>query len=133
INSVLDDMPMRGSLGFYDPLWPVAVSVSRQTGQIIRERGGSVVVDSYMTDYDFADGASMSAPHVAAVAALVRALRPDLSADEVVALLASTATDLGDIGRDPVYGYGLVDAWAAAAAAVPERMPVNRRRRSVRR
>lgn len=131
INSALDDMPMRGSLGSDDPRWPVAVSVSRQTGQIIRERGASVVVDSYVTDYDAADGASMSAPHVAAVAALVRALRPDLSAEEVVALLASTATDLGDAGRDPVFGYGLVDAYAAAAAAVPERMPAKQRRRSV--
>jgi len=72
----------------------------------------------------------MSAPHVAAVAALVRALRPDLGADEVVALLASTATDLGEAGRDSVYGYGLVNAYAAAAAAVPERMPAKTRRRS---
>jgi len=130
INSALDDMPMRGSLGSSDPRWPVAVSVSRQTGQIIRERGSIVLVDSYVTDYDAADGASMSAPHVAAVAALVRALRPDLDADEVVALLASTATDLGEAGRDSVYGYGLVNAYAAAAAAVPERMPAKPRRRS---
>ncbi len=131
INSALDDMPMRGSLGSSDPLWPVVVSVSRRTGQIIQGRGANVLVDSYVTDYDAADGASMSAPHVAAVAALVRALRPDLGADEVVALLASTATDLGEAGRDPVYGYGLVDAYAAAAAAVPERMPAKTRRRSV--
>ena len=131
INSALDDMPMRGSLGSGNSRWPVAVSVSRQSGQIIRERGASVLVDSYVTDYDAADGASMSAPHVAAVAALVRALRPDLSADEVLALLASTATDLGDAGRDPVFGYGLIDAYAAAAAAVPERMPpATKRRRS---
>jgi hypothetical protein len=58
-------------------------------------------------------------------------LRPDLSADEVLALLAATATDLGDPGRDPVFGYGLVDAYAAAEAAVPERMPARKRRRSV--
>lgn len=134
INSAADDMPMRGSLGSDSPQWPVAVSVSRQSGEIIRARGGAtVIVDAYVTDYDAADGASMSAPHVAAVAALVMAMRPDLGADEVIALLASTATDLGDTGRDPMYGYGLVDAYAAAAAAVPERMPVNKRMRSVRR
>jgi len=131
VNSELDDMPMRGSLGSGDTPWPVAVSVSMQSGQVIRERGASVLVDSYVADYEAADGASMSAPHVAAVAALVRALRPDLSADEIVALLASTAADLGDPGRDPVYGYGLVDAYAAAAAAVPERMPAKPRRRGV--
>lgn len=128
INSASDDAPMRGSLGSADSRWPVAVSVSGRTGQQIR--GASVLVDSYVTDYDAADGASMSAPHVAAVAALVRALRPDLDADEVLALLASTAVDLGDAGRDPVFGHGLVDAYAAAAAAVPERMPETKRRRS---
>jgi subtilisin family serine protease len=132
INSAPDDMPMRGSLGYDDPRWPVAVSVSRQTGQIIGQRGSRVLVDSYVSDYEAADGASMAAPHVTAVAALIRALRPDLSADEVVALLAATATDLGDAGRDFVYGYGLVNAYAAAAAAVPARMPlpVHERRRS---
>jgi subtilisin family serine protease len=131
INSAVDDMPMRGSLGSDDSLGLVAVSVSRQTGQIIRERGASVLVDSYVADYDASDGASLSAPHVAAVAALVLALRPGLSANDLLALLASTATDLGDAGRDPVYGYGLVNAYAAAAAAVPGRMPAKKRRRSV--
>ncbi|HKS25267.1 MAG TPA: S8 family serine peptidase [Thermoanaerobaculia bacterium] len=132
INWVPDDMPLRGSLGSPNARWPVAVSVSGQTGQLIAERGGSVLVDSYASDYEAADGASMSAPHVAAVAALVRALRPDLSADEIVALLASTATDLGDAGRDPVYGYGLIDAYAAAAAAVPGKIMPTPRRRSAR-
>jgi len=126
-------MPQRGSLGRENPLWPVTVGVSMESGRRILERGARVVVDSYVTDYDDADGASMSAPHVAAVAALMRALRPDLSADEIVALLASTATDLGAPGRDATYGYGLVNAYAAAAAAVPERMPAKQRRRGLRR
>lgn len=132
VNSAIDDLPMRGSLGTADARWPIAVSVSMQTGELIAERGGSVLVDSYVSDYDAGDGASMACPHVAAVAALIRALRPDLNADEVVALLASTATDLGAAGRDPVYGFGLIDAYAAAAAAVPERMMPKTRRRSAR-
>lgn len=131
INSAADDMPVRASLGAQSPFWPVAVGVSKESGRIIRERGESVVVDSYLSDYDGADGTSMSAPHVAAVAALVRALRPDLTADQLLALLAATATDLGTPGRDPIYGHGLVNAYAAAAAAVPERMPVTKRRRAL--
>ena len=74
---------------------------------------------------DCAQGNSIDFPP----AALLIALRPDLSADEVLALLASTATDLGDAGRDPLYGYGLADAYAAATAAVPEKMPAKKRRR----
>ncbi len=128
INYAPEDMPMRGSLGSENASWPVAVSVSAQNGQIIRERGANVMVDSYVSDYEAADGASMSAPHVAAVAALIRALRPDLNADEILALLASTATDLGDPGRDSVYGYGLVNAYAAAVAAAPVAPPQPRRR-----
>lgn len=130
INSADEESPLRGSLGSDNALWPVTVGVSMESGRIIRERGGSAVVDAYAADYESADGASMSAPHVAGVAALIRALRPDLNADQIVALLASTATDLGTPGRDPVYGYGLVNAYAAAAAAVPEMMPppANRRR-----
>jgi subtilisin family serine protease len=128
INDRVDDMPLRGSLGSASPLWPVAVSVSAKSGQLIRERGGILTVDSYSTDYETSDGASLSAPHVAAVAALVRALRPDFTADEILALMAATARDLGAEGRDPIYGYGLIDAYAAAAAAAPERMPTKRRR-----
>jgi serine protease len=130
INSAAEDLPVRGSLGRTNPRWPVTVGVSMESGRRLRERGGSMAVDSYFTDYEAADGASMAAPHVAAVAALLRALRPDLSADEVLALLASTATDLGPPGRDPAYGYGLVNAYTAAAAAVPERMPAQKRRRA---
>ena len=130
VNSAIEDWPLRGSLGRANASWPVTVGVSMESGRILRERGGgSVVVDSYISDYDASDGASMSAPYVASVAALVRALRPDLSADEVLALLASTATDLGNAGRDPQYGYGLVNAYTAAAVAVPERMPGNNKRR----
>lgn len=130
VNTSADDMPLRGSLGSPDARWPVAVSVSMQTGRLIAAHGGNVVIDSYVSDYDAADGASMAAPHVAAVAALVRALRPDLSADDLLALLASTATDLGAPGRDPVFGYGLVDAYAAAAAS-SRGLPPPARRRSV--
>jgi hypothetical protein len=41
-----------------------------------------------------------AAPLVAGVAALIRALRPDLSAGEVIALLNTTARDLGEAGCD---------------------------------
>ncbi|HSW45442.1 MAG TPA: S8 family serine peptidase [Phycisphaerae bacterium] len=67
--------------------------------------------------YVFSAGTSMAAPHVAAVAALVLAANPDLSAGEVRDILESTARDLGSTGKDNQFGFGLVDAAAAVREA----------------
>jgi subtilisin/minor extracellular protease Epr len=58
----------------------------------------------------------MACPHVAGTAALVLAANPSFTNDKVRDRLAQTATDLGTPGRDKLYGYGLVNAEAAAAA-----------------
>lgn len=55
----------------------------------------------------------MAAPHVAGVAGLVWSMRPAFTADQVCERLLRTAADLGPPGRDDVYGYGRVDAYAA--------------------
>ncbi|MFB3881407.1 MAG: S8 family serine peptidase [Armatimonadota bacterium] len=68
----------------------------------------------YQQQYDYLDGTSMAAPHVSGVAALVIAAHPDWSNSQVRSRLRSTATDLGAVGRDSYFGYGLVDAAAAA-------------------
>ena len=58
-------------------------------------------------------GTTAAYPQVEGVAALVLSPRPDLTECEVRNILYSTARDLGDIGWDSTYGYGLVDAYAA--------------------
>lgn len=60
-------------------------------------------------------GTSMASPFVAAAASRVRAARPDLDAVTVKSLLESTAIDLGDPGRDDVFGWGAVDVERAVA------------------
>jgi serine protease len=61
-------------------------------------------------------GTSMACPHVAGVAALVLAVDPTLTPDEVEAVLFATAEDLGAPGRDDQFGHGLVNALAAVLA-----------------
>lgn len=63
-------------------------------------------------------GTSMSAPHVAAAAALViasRVLGRHPSPAQILARLEATAQPLGSGRPNPSYGYGLIDAGAATA------------------
>ncbi|MDJ1113385.1 S8 family peptidase [Microbacterium dauci] len=66
------------------------------------------------------EGTSGAAPLVSGIAALVRSAHPDLDAANVINRIIKTADPAGDReGRDPLYGYGLVNAAAAVAASVP--------------
>ncbi len=72
-------------------------------------------------NYATLSGTSMAAPHVAAAAALLlkvpSACDTDLSGTcspaEVLARLTATAEDKGVLGVDTLYGYGIVNAYAA--------------------
>jgi subtilisin family serine protease len=67
--------------------------------------------------YAYYDGTSMATPHASGVAALMLAVNPSLTPDQIEAMMESTATDLGAPGRDDLYGFGLVNAYAAVLAA----------------
>jgi serine protease len=65
-------------------------------------------------------GTSMSAPEVAATAALViasRVIGPRPSPDQILARLEHTAVELGGSQPSENYGYGLLDAGAATASS----------------
>ncbi|MDP3050255.1 MAG: S8 family serine peptidase, partial [Eubacteriales bacterium] len=63
--------------------------------------------------YDYYDGTSMAAPHVAAAGALFLLNDPGASAGAAFAALTGTAVDRGDPGRDPYFGWGLLNVAAA--------------------
>ncbi len=63
--------------------------------------------------YCYKLGTSMATPHVAGTAALLAGRLPSNTADNIRAALQNTALDLGPAGRDPQFGYGLVQAYDA--------------------
>jgi subtilisin family serine protease len=75
-------------------------------------------------EYRTGEGTSFAAPQVAAAAATIIATRPDLTAEQVTALLSRSATDVSaatgcrhcPLGRDPLTGWGRLDVSAALAA-----------------
>lgn len=79
--------------------------------------GSGIWTTNNALGYSAWNGTSFSSPVTAGVAALMMAARPDLNADQLEALLFQTAVDLGSAGRDPVFGYGRVDAAAAVSVA----------------
>lgn len=64
-------------------------------------------------------GTSGAAPIVSGVAALIRSKWPEMSAAQVINRIVSTAKDAGAPGKDPLYGYGILDAEAALKGTVP--------------
>ena len=70
--------------------------------------------------YGYMSGTSMATPHVSGLAALVWAVNPGLTREEVVEQIVGSAKDLGTPGRDDYYGWGRINAWAALCTmAVP--------------
>ncbi len=71
-------------------------------------------VDIYSTwlngGYANESGTSMAAPFVSGVAALIKSNNLSMTPQEIRNTLDYNAIDLGDIGRDNIYGFGLVQA-----------------------
>jgi hypothetical protein len=62
-------------------------------------------------------GTSAANPNLAGIASLVWCVNPALTGTQVRQILADTAMDLGTLGRDNTFGYGLVNADAAVRRA----------------
>ena len=67
--------------------------------------------------YASLSGTSMASPHVAGLAGLIRSIDPTLSNQQINQIIKNTATDLGNPGKDPYYGYGEINIEKALAKA----------------
>ena len=95
-------------------------------GRLIDVAAPGVLVLSTMIDesnavvaadfiYSFSSGTSMAAPHVSGVLALMLSVNPFITPftfDQLLGLNSGSrfTRDLGQPGRDDIYGYGLIDA-----------------------
>ena len=69
--------------------------------------------------YTMQSHTAIAAGLVGGAAALLRSYSPQLSAEEIVSLLESNADDLGEPGRDDVFGHGRLNLRRALEAAPP--------------
>jgi len=113
-----------GTLGAGNSSTIPAISLSQEDGQaalvaLVANPGqnGTVVSQSKepASGYEAWDGTSMATPHVSGVAALVWSQFPACSNQQLRDALDMSAEDLGAVGRDNVYGFGLVQAGDVAA------------------
>jgi hypothetical protein len=74
---------------------------------------------------DYSDKAWSPASLVGGVAALMLSVEPNLTSNEVRHYLFRSAHDLGEPGRDDIYGWGRVDARAALDMVLAKRCDLN--------
>jgi len=71
---------------------------------------GNVDYGDAAGNYDkWMGGTSGATPEVAGLAALILSMNPDFTSNEVQYIIESTADDLGDTGRDNLYGWGRIN------------------------
>jgi subtilisin family serine protease len=105
----------------------VAVSAVDKDGNFssgISVQGTGVTLAAPGVDVLDASGTSESAAIVSGVVALVRSKFPELNAANVINRLIRTAVDHGSPGRDPQYGFGVVNPSMALTATL-QRIVVN--------
>jgi subtilisin family serine protease len=105
------------------------VAISQEDGILLKDKiitdsnpvfGEISISDSNTTHLS---GTSFAAPHVAATAALMLSVNPDLNNSWIRLILRRTTTDLNVTGWDKFTGYGLLNASFAVESAMDKGKP----------
>ena len=128
-----EDCDYRYNPFFYPAVYPETVAVAATDG--IDQRAdfsehhdyvdlaapGTGIYSTCRLDYHcYMQGTSSSTPHVSGLAALIWALRPELSKQEVQWIMESWAEDVNSgeyPGKDPYLGWGRINAYQAVLHA----------------
>jgi subtilisin family serine protease len=102
-----------GTLGTTVTNIPSVTASDTEGAAMLAQLGQSATVAVAASDYAYFDGTSMATPHVSAVAALVWSRNLNCTAAQLRNSLNKSAQDLGTVGRDTKFGFGLVQAKAA--------------------
>ena len=102
-----------GTLGTTVTSIPSVTASDTEGAAMKGQLGQSATVAVKPYSYAYFDGTSMATPHVSAVAALVWSYFPTCTGAQIRASLGKSALDLGPVGRDVKFGFGLVQAKAA--------------------
>ncbi|MCM0646953.1 S8 family serine peptidase [Clostridium swellfunianum] len=68
-------------------------------------------------NYDYRNGTSMAAPIVAGAAAMMKAVNPNLTPEQIEQILNKTADDVMEKGKDKSTGFGILNAETAVEMA----------------
>ena len=111
---IIEEFSSRGpSRIFFSPTGAPAPEVRRKPNTTAVD-GTSVTGVNFFTPFF---GTSASAPHAAAVAVLLKDVDPGLRPAGIARILRETSLDRGAPGFDTTWGFGLIDAFAAAKRA----------------
>jgi len=102
-----------GTLGTVVTTIPAVTASDTGGALLLTKLGQNTKVSVTATSYSLFDGTSMATPHVSAVAALVWSYFPTCTAAQIRTTLGKSAVDLGPVGRDVKFGFGLVQARGA--------------------
>jgi len=113
-HDAIEEFSSRGpSRIFFTPAGAAAPEVRRKPNTTAVD-GTSVTGINFFTPFF---GTSASAPHAAAVAVLLKDVDPGLNPAGIARILRETSLERGTPGFDTTWGFGLIDAYAAAKRA----------------